>query len=166
MVAWKRFFGMGMHIIVLFSNMVLMVNLLIAIMSDQYSLMSEVRTGLYWSQVIREMPKLQYDNHYGVLNILPFFFYWISLLVLPLLLCIKDRSKLKTINQVCFHIVYFPLSIIVLAIFMTVNAALIPAAYFKTILHKILLLKKFKSASHSKNLVIFIVLGLPFLLCA
>lgn len=55
---WKRFFGMGMHILVLFANMILMVNLLIAIMSDQYSLMSQVRTGLYWSSVILEMPKI------------------------------------------------------------------------------------------------------------
>ena len=46
---WKRYFGIGMHVAVLFSNMILMINLLIAIMSDQYSLLSEVRTGLFWS---------------------------------------------------------------------------------------------------------------------
>ena len=49
---WKRYFGIIMHVAVLFSNMILMINLLIAIMSDQYSILSEVRTGLFWSQVI------------------------------------------------------------------------------------------------------------------
>lgn len=31
---WKRYYGMGLHVIVLFVNMILMINLLIAIMSD------------------------------------------------------------------------------------------------------------------------------------
>lgn len=140
MVGWQRFYGMGLHVIVLFVNMILMINLLIAIMSDQYSLMQEVRTGLFWGQVINEMPKLQYDSYYGMLNIFPFFFYWLSFLLLPCLLCIKDRRKLLKINQVSYHIVYFPLSLILLAVFVAVNLALLPLAYVKTVAHKAILL--------------------------
>ena len=46
-----------MHIAVLFVNMILIVNLLIAIMSDTYSRLATMRVGLYWSSVIKEMPK-------------------------------------------------------------------------------------------------------------
>ena len=45
---WKKYFGLGMHVMVLFSNMILMINLLIAIMSDQYAVLTEFRTGLFW----------------------------------------------------------------------------------------------------------------------
>ena len=147
MEGWKRFFGMGLHIMVLFSNMILMINLLIAIMSDQYSLLSEVRTGLFWGQVIQEMPKLQYDNVCGALSIFPFFFGWLSFLLLPFFALIKNRATVKTINEVACHVVYFPFSVFLLALFMLVNAALIPFAYLKTVLHKILLLSRYRSAS-------------------
>lgn len=163
---WKRFYGMGLHVVVLFINMILMINLLIAIMSDQYSLMQEVRVGLFWGSVINEIPKLKFDSQYGVLNIFPFFFYWISFLVLPFLLCIKTPRTLKLINQICFHIVYFPLSLVLLAVFMAVNVALLPFAYVKTIVHKALLLKRYKSQRHSRNLLVFVALGIPFLVLA
>ena len=163
---WKRYFGIGMHVAVLFSNMILMINLLIAIMSDQYSLLSEVRTGLFWSQVIQEMPKLKYDKHYGVLNILPFFFGWLSFLIMPFMTCIKDPDTLQMINEVCCQIAYFPILLVLSTIFITVNAVLIPFAYVKTVIHKAMLLSTYKSASQSYNLVIFIILGLPILVFA
>ena len=46
---WKRYYGIFLHIGVLFFNMILMINLLIAIMSDQYSVLSATRTGLFWT---------------------------------------------------------------------------------------------------------------------
>jgi len=45
---------------VLFGNMILIINLLIAIMSDTYARLSDLRVGLYWSTVIKEMPKYKY----------------------------------------------------------------------------------------------------------
>ena len=54
---WKTYYGVGLHVVVLFYNMLIIVNLLIAIMSDGYGALSEVRQGLYWATVIQEMPK-------------------------------------------------------------------------------------------------------------
>lgn len=56
-----------MHVMVLFSNMILLINLLIAIMSDVYGELANVKTGLYWGSVIEQMPKLKYSKHYGAL---------------------------------------------------------------------------------------------------
>lgn len=45
------------------------------------------------------------------------------------------------------HIVYFPVMLCTLLLFVTVNLLLIPVAYFKTLVHKIALLKRFRSTS-------------------
>ena len=144
---WKRYYGIFLHLAVLFSNMILMINLLIAIMSDTYSSLSEVRTGLYWAQVIKEMPKLAHDKYYGSLAMFPFPFGWLSIISMPFLLCSNNKDWLESVNNVFMHIVYFPVMLVLLVIFITVNLVLIPIAYLKTIAHKIALLSRFKSAN-------------------
>jgi hypothetical protein len=146
--------------------MILMINLLIAMMSDTYNNLAELRTGLFWGSVVLEMPKHIYDEHYGVLSIFPFIFSWISLLVMPLLVFIKDKTTLRYINEVCYLLVYGPLSLCLLAVFMTVNMALLPLAYLKTLIYKALRVLRYKSYKNCKHFLIYIVMGIPFLLCA
>ena len=142
---WQRYYGIGLHVCVLLLNMLIMVNLLIAIMSDEYSYLSKVKTGLYWASVILEMPKFTYDKHYGTLTMFPFLASWLSLLTIPFLVCVKHRKVLVHINRICFVIVYFPISAVVLVLFMAVNLALLPFAYLKTLAHKMSLLRRYKS---------------------
>ena len=52
MGGWKQYFANFLHLAVLFCNMILTINLLIAIMSDTYVTLSQVRTGLFWRNVI------------------------------------------------------------------------------------------------------------------
>jgi hypothetical protein len=130
-----------LHIIVLFINMVLIINLLIAFMSDTYARLSQVRVGLYWSSVIKEMPKYTYDKHYGVLVMFPFVFSFIGFLLLPCFALCGDNKKLAVVNEVAFKIFYTPIALILLAIFMTVNLALLPIAYVKTVIHKAMLFR-------------------------
>ena len=52
MRGWKQYYGICLHVFVLFFNLILMINLLIAIMADKYSFLSEVRTGIFWAKVI------------------------------------------------------------------------------------------------------------------
>jgi hypothetical protein len=149
---------------VLFINMVLIINLLIAFMSDTYSRLSQVRVGLYWSSVIKEMPKYAYDKHYGVLVMFPFVFSFIGFLLLPCFVMVKNMKKIAAVNEVAFNIFYTPIALILLAIFMTVNLALLPIAYAKTVLHKVILFKRQRGGEQWKNLLIFLFLGIPFLL--
>ena len=160
---WERYYALGLHVLVLMLTMLIMVNLLIAILSDEYASLSEVRRGLYWSNIISEMPKYRYDKHYGVLTMVPFPASWLSVLSIPCLCTIKDRKKLANLNQVLFRIVFAPISLIVLAIFMAVNMTLLPFAYMKTLVHKILLMRKYKSKTQIVNFLIFFVLGIPML---
>ena len=123
-----------------------------------------MRIGLYWSSVIKEMPRYEYDKHYGVLVMFPFMFSFVGFLILPCLASISDKKKLELINEWAFKIYYFPITLIVISIFMIVNLALVPIAYLKTVGHKLLLLKKYRSRDHLKNAVLFILLGIPLLL--
>lgn len=163
---WKQYFGNLLHLAVLFVNMILMINLLIAIMSDTYVKLTELRAGLFWSSVIQEMPKYMDDERYGALQIFPFVFSWLGLLAMPFLVLVKDEDLLKKINSICCYIVYATLSICFLTVFCAVNLALIPVAYLKTVIHKVFLFMRFRSTRYGKNLGIYIVLGIPFLLCA
>ena len=134
---WKRFYAMGLHVAVLMLNMLIMVNLLIAILSDEYASLVEVRRGLYWSSVIDEMSKYRYDKYYGTLSMLPFPYSWLSMLSLPCMLLFRDPKKLARLNQLIFAIVFIPISLVVLSIFIAINLILLPFAYLWTLVHKI-----------------------------
>ena len=112
------------------------------------------------------MPQNAYDPHYGVLVMLPFIFSWIGLLLLPVILMVKDRRKLDKLNEICFVCVFGIQSSVLIIVFMAVNLLLVPFAYLKTILHKVLLLKSYKGRYQIRNLFIYVVLGLPFLICS
>jgi len=146
--------------------MILMINLLIAMMSDTYNKLTDLRTGLFWGSVILEMPKHIYDEHYGCLSIFPFVFSWISLLAMPLLLLVKNKNTLKFINEVCYLLVYGPLSLCLLVVFMTVNIALLPLAYLKTVFYKAILVVRYKNWNNCGHFCLYIFMGIPFLLCA
>ena len=142
---WKRYYGIGLHVMVLFSNMILLINLLIAIMSDEYASLSNVRTGLYWGSVIDQMPKLKYNKYYGGLQMLPNVYSFLGFFSLPLLLTVSNRDTLVSINNFLFHVAYSTNVILVaLPVFLVVNFALIPFAYVKTVVHKFLLWRHFK----------------------
>ena len=166
MDGWKPYFANFLHLIVIFSYMILMINLVIAMMSDTYQFLKDLRTGLFWGSVILEMPKHAYNEHFGALSILPFIYSWVSLLVMPLLICIKNETKLKYINEICCLLVYGPLSLFLFAVFIAVNMALLPFAYLKAVIYKSLLVIRYKTCSYFGQLCMYIVMGVPFLLCA
>jgi len=149
---------------VLFVNMILIINLLIAIMSDTYSRMSNKRIGLYWSTVIKEMPKFRYHSTYGVLVMLPFVLSWIGFLCIPFFCCLKSQSRLRQINDFSIKYVFSIYAVILLAIFMSVNLVLMPFAYLKSLAHKVVLFKHYHGADQLKNVLFFAILGVPLLL--
>ena len=95
-----------MHVLVLFINMILIINLLIAIMSDTYARMSDLRVGLYWSTVIKDMQKYRYHPRYGALVMFPFIFAWVGLFFLPFFYFSKNDRRLRRMNEFCFKVVF------------------------------------------------------------
>ena len=163
---WKMYYGIFLHTAVLFLNMILLLNLLIAIMSDEYAALSNVRIGLYWSSVIDEMPKYVYNKKYGSLTMFPFVYSWLSLFVMPFLLCIGDKDTLENVNRTAYFIVYAPISLVILIVFMCVNLMLLPFAYIMTVVHKVILLRRYRSKYQWQALISFVTLGIPLLLAS
>jgi len=85
-----RHFGEIFHIIVIILNMVLLINLVIAILSETYTRLSEQKLGLYYDGVIEVIPAYKYRKFYGALIAAcpPF-----NLLILPFLPIFWCNSK-------------------------------------------------------------------------
>ena len=75
--------------------MLVIMNLLIAIMSDTYAKFNDLRTGLYFRGMIRAIPGYKYDSRYGCLvtAVPP-----LNILLLPLIpffMIMKNDAVLK-----------------------------------------------------------------------
>jgi hypothetical protein len=82
-------------------NMIIFLNLTIAILSETYNRMTTTRLGLYYDGLIASLPAYEHNEHFGVLILLPPPFNVLTLLLLPLILVYrKNTDKLITINSV------------------------------------------------------------------
>ena len=52
----KKYFGIIFHTIVICINMLLLLNLVIAIMADTWTTLSEVKLGLYLKGIVESIP--------------------------------------------------------------------------------------------------------------
>ena len=52
----KKYFGIIFHTIVICINMLLLLNLVIAIMADTWATLSEVKLGLYLKGIVESIP--------------------------------------------------------------------------------------------------------------
>jgi hypothetical protein len=129
-------YGVGYHIIVITVNMILLLNLVIAILTETYVRFSKVKLGLYYDGVVDAISNFKYDKKYGAMitaippfNVLMFF-------ATPLFLLTKNPRKLKKINNVLTQITYFPIAAILITIFVSCNICMVPFAYLFALLHK------------------------------
>lgn len=76
------------------SNILILLNIVIALMSDTYQTMTSVRKGLYNYNIVQIEPSYKLDKYYGGLIIFNPPFSIISFLLLPFYLTIKDKKRL------------------------------------------------------------------------
>jgi hypothetical protein len=94
-------------------------------------------------------------------------FVW---LLVPIYACLKPNSNLlKKFNWLVTLALYLPISIVELLVFMSINLASLPFAYFAAIVTKIRLINRFGRAERSQNaqiidLLAFVAGGWLFLL--
>lgn len=79
---------------------------------------------------------------------------------------VKDRKKLEMVTFYVWVLVYFPIALIVLSMFITVNLVLLPFAYLKTLVHKATLLKRYRAKTQCQSFFIFLAFGVPLLFIA
>ena len=60
------YIGTGFMVIILLVNMVLLLNLVIAILSSTYAAYEDKKLGLYYEVLVAKFSLMQYDDNYGV----------------------------------------------------------------------------------------------------
>ena len=164
----KHWYAVIFHITVLLVNMLLLLNLVIAIMSDTYRIYSEVMLGLFSQGIIEAIPSYKNDIRYGALISAPPPFNLLTMIFcLPMMLCVKERSKLEKFNLGVCKIIYFPVVCCTSIYFIIANFLMIPFAYCKCIIHKYKLYKKTDKMPYYRNsLIAYIFIGIPLLIIA
>ena len=96
-----------------FLNVLILLNVVIALMADTYSLMSGVRKGLYNYSIVRSVPAYKLDNYYGGLALFMIPFCIIPFFLMPYYICVKDRLRLKAFNDRLYDFAYFIVTILI-----------------------------------------------------
>ena len=63
----------------------------------------------------------------------------LAFLLLPIYLCKKDKKSLQEFNSKVCKVVYFPIGLVVTAVFLACSLLMTPFAYFKVLIHKTIL---------------------------
>jgi hypothetical protein len=171
--------GEVFHLISVIINMILMLNLVIAILSETYARLAPQRLGLYYDGLIASMPGYQFDRRFGILILIPPPLNVIVIFPTLIFVCFLNNDQyLKNINKVCVIIGFTPFAIVYTACFMAFNLILIPFAWLRGFIHKITEVtqgccsKKRKGHedlspnSSPTDLLIFGLLGVPMLFCS
>ena len=128
-------------------NLIVLLNLVIAILANTYSELSEYSLGLYYDSLIQEIQLKQSHKFYGALTCTYQIMSPIGLLLVPfmaILAFIKNNSReLALLNHIANLALYFPVSILLLVIFVTLNLASLPFAYLAAIYTKVKLFFNF-----------------------
>ena len=181
-------------VIVIIVNAIIMINFIIAILADTYSKYMKSALGLYYDGVIQRIPLYEDDNRYGGLIIGSPPFNVAAIVLVPFYFCIEDERRLISINEKFNKAIYAPIALLSAIFFAVINILLMPLAYIVAMFTKITLLRSLsqkqkqssvkpskkskkikekvvanpsKSANEvCKDLIVFILFGLPFLLGA
>ena len=161
-----KYVGVIFHCFFLLMNLVMLLNLIIAILSNVYDTYQPKSLALYYDGVIESIPMFKYNKEYGSLicgqppfNALVFPFIWAYSYM-------DGTEKTRRYNQLLLNILYFPIAVALIGIFIAGNLAMLPFAYIWSILHKINIF--FKDMQRSKlemtlELLFFIIVGPVFL---
>jgi len=160
----RRMLGILYSCLVLIVNMLVLINLLIALMQDTYRMLSKMKRGLLFKQIIQAVPCYKYENQYSCLISIPMPLNVVTIFILPVMVLVKDPSARKRINRVILMITYTPIALLSIAVFFTVNVILLPMAFVKALLHKLLIVFRSKKKEHLAELINFTFIGLPVML--
>ena len=143
--------------------MLLLLNLVIAIMSDTYSRYAALKLGLYSQGIIEAIPSYKNDKRYGGLIVMIPPFNIISFFLLPFFHC-KARHKLESFNSKVCKTVYLPFGSAFTLVFFSLCVILTPLAWIKIVFHKFLLAKRTGYCLYALHGILYIFFGLPILL--
>ena len=125
--------GQWFLIIFLILNLVLMINLVIAILSSTYVDLSRVSNGLYCDTLVKVFPIFDWDHLYGSLVVAHTPMQVLYPIVIALLNLCPNDYVVWLLNETFANIFFLPVGLIVTAFFTFLNTLLMPVAYFSHI---------------------------------
>ena len=153
-------------------NMILLMNFLIAILSNVYSIYVSKSSSLYMVEIVKLKNIFANDETYGCLISAPnpislIFSVPATITFLVTSGCSNRKSIHKRINRVFIKLEYFLVFLLELAFYIVLNGMLIPIVYIKWVVLKFILI--FRAGERSKGqksreTLIFLLLGLIILL--
>ena len=158
-----RQIGIWLVIACVFINVLILLNVVIAMMADTYALMSSMRKGVYNYNIVKLYSSYKIDKYFGglIINWPPVFI--VSFLLLPFYMIYRNNKKmLLKINKHLFSIVYCILLIPLSGIFIIFNMLMLPFAFLKTLIHKGILASQ--SRISFASFAGYFILGIPLLL--
>lgn len=91
--------GIFLVLFYVFLNMLILLNIVIAMMADTYVMMTSVRKGIYNYNIIKVAPTYKLDKYYGGLSMLtPPFCLIGTFCLLPYYLSVHDKKRLERFN--------------------------------------------------------------------
>jgi len=133
---------------------ILILNLIIAILSNTYNQFDTKSTGLYLSKILNARDEMTFDENYGaiILTMTP-----LNVAVLPMVPFALFQKPSPRINQVLMILQYAVLIIIIYILFLGGSLIMLPFAYLKSVSMKAQLIFKGQSLKESiKNKAYFL----------
>lgn len=158
----RRLFGIFMILLFVILNVLILLNVVIAMMADTYAVMTSVRRGVYNLNILKVASAYKPDKYYGGLIVLMPPLSIFSFVLLPIYTCISNRDTLESFNRGVFKTIYAVFLIPLSALFLALNLVMLPFAYLKTCYFKIRL--TLKGRIEASEIFVYIVIGLPVLI--
>jgi hypothetical protein len=153
-------------------DLIVLLNLVIAILAGTYSELAQYSLGLYYDSLVTEIQLKQTHKYYGALASTYQIMSPIGWILVPFMACFKKQSaSLAKFNRLANLALYLPISLVLLGIFMVCNLVSLPFSYFAAILTKYRLIVKFWHSERDKatlvaDLLIYVSIGLVYMILA
>jgi len=141
--------------------MIIFINLVIAILSDTYTSLSEQKLGLFYDSIIEVINEQKYKKYYGALVAAVPPFNLFAFPFLPMFAFTKNKKKLRCLNNTLARVGFLPFACLATVCFAVINLLIAPVAYCITLFRKA---KQLHRMSHLLDFLFFLCLGLPMLL--
>ena len=129
----------AIYLVVLYviMNLIVLINVVIAMMADTYVLMTSVKKGVYNYNIVKTSNAYNMDAEYGALLLFSPPFSFISTLLIPFYNCMKKKDERQTFTRTVQQIWYCFFITPLVIVFFAFNLILVPFAYLKTAVHKV-----------------------------
>lgn len=136
---------------------ILILNLVIAILSNTYNQFDTKSTGLYLSKILNARDEMTADDHYGafLLTMSP-----LNAVVVPFVPYAIFRKPSQKLNSFITLLQYLIFILANLLAFMVGNTFLVPFAFFKSLMLKF---KKLMGANSTKKQIVLLIYFLAYL---